>query len=173
MKRSLRNLTKVKEDDYISIYKYTDVETNELLGDGTTLIFIEMKKFCKSLKECRSEKERWICSLKSMGEQLEMPQELSGTILQTMYDKAALAAMPLEKRINYISKTMSRNDELNSRAEMIEDALQEGYAKGRDEGLAEGRADAAKRMVASGMTKEQVAAILQLSANELDTLFGS
>ena len=101
----------------------------------------------------------------------------------------------------YISKTMSRNDELNSRAEMIEDALQEGYAKGRDEGLAEGvikgreegreegraegraegreegreegRADAAKRMVASGMTKEQVAAILQLSANELDTLFGS
>ena len=76
---------------------------------------------------------------------------------------------------------MSRNDELNSRAEMIEDALQEGYAKGRDEGLAEGvikgreegRADAAKRMVASGMTKEQVAAILQLSANELDTLFRS
>lgn len=168
------NLTKVKEDDYISIYKYTDIETNELLGDGTTLIFIEMKKFCKSLKECRSEKERWICSLKSMGEQLEMPQELSGTILQTMYDKAALAAMPLEKRINYISKTMSRNDELNSRAEMIEDALQEGYAKGLDEGLAEGvikgRADAAKRMVASGMTKEQVAAILQLSIKEINTL---
>ena len=56
---------------------------------------------------------------------------------------------------------------------MIEDALQKGYAKGRDDGLAEGRADAAKRMVASGMTKEQVVAILQLSANELDTLFGS
>ena len=100
-----------------------------------------------------------------------------------------------------MGKTMSRNDELNSRAEMIEEALQEGYAKGLDEGLAEGvikgreegraegrkegreegraegreegRADAAKRMVASGMTKEQVAAILQLSANELDTLFGS
>ena len=69
---------------------------------------------------------------------------------------------------------MSRNDELNSRAEMIEDALQEGYAKGRDEGLAEGvikgRADAAKRMVASGMTKEQVAAILELSTKEINTL---
>ena len=77
---------------------------------------------------------------------------------------------------------MSRNDELNSRAEMIEDALQEGYAKGLDEGLAEGvikgreegrvegRADAAKRMVASGMTKEQVAAILELSTKEINTL---
>ena len=93
---------------------------------------------------------------------------------------------------------MSRNDELNSRAEMIEEALQEGYAKGRDEGLAEGvikgreegraegraegreegraegreegRADAAKRMVASGMTKEQVAAILELSTKEINML---
>ena len=72
---------------------------------------------------------------------------------------------------------MSRNDELNSRAEMIEDALQEGYVKGRDEGLAEGvikgRADAAKRMVASGMTKEQVAAILQLSTKEIDIVLAS
>ena len=118
-----------------------------------------------------------MCSLKSMGDQLEMPEELAGTILETAYEKAALAAMPPELRTIYISKAMSRNDELNSRAEMIEDALKEGYAKGRDAGLAEGRkegrADAAKRMVASGMTKEQVAAILQLSANEMDTLFGS
>ena len=77
---------------------------------------------------------------------------------------------------------------------MIEDALNEGYAKGRDEGLAEGvikgreegraegreegreegwyggTANAAKRMLTSGMQKEQVAAILQLSTTELDTL---
>ena len=113
-------------------------ETNELLEEGTTLIFIELKKFSKSLKECGTEKDRWICSLKSMGEQLEMPKELSGTIFQTLYDKAALVAMSPEQRTIYISKTMSRNDELNSRAEMIEDALQEGYAKGLNEGLAEG-----------------------------------
>ena len=79
-----------------------------------------------------------MCSLKSMGDQLEMPEELAGTILETAYEKAALAAMPPELRTIYISKAMSRNDELNSRAEMIEDALKEGYAKGRDEGLAEG-----------------------------------
>ena len=99
-----------------------------------------------------------------------MPKELSGTILQTLYDKAALAAMSPEKRTIYISKTMSRNDELNSRAEMIEEALQEGYAKGRDEGLAEGRADAAQKMLASGMSREQVATILQMTTKEFETL---
>ena len=116
-----------------------------------------------------------------MGEQLEMPKELSGTIFQTLYDKAALAAMSPEQRTIYISKTMSRNDELNSRAEMIEDALQEGYAKGLNEGLAEGMmkgreegkhigtVDAARKMLASGMSLEQVADILQMTATELET----
>ena len=69
---------------------------------------------------------------------------------------------------------MSRNDELNSRAEMIEDALQEGYAKGLDEGLAKGKhkgtSDAARKMVDSGMSKEQVAEILQMTENELEAL---
>ena len=36
-----------------------------------------------------------------------------------------------------------------------------------------GRADAAKRMVASGMTKEQVAAILELSTKEIDRVLAS
>ena len=69
---------------------------------------------------------------------------------------------------------------------MIEDALQEGYAKGLNEGLAkgmmkgreegkaegrsEGRADAAQKMLASGMSREQVADILQMTATELETL---
>ena len=48
---------------------------------------------------------------------------------------------------------MSRNDELNSRAEMIEDALQEGYVKGRDEGLAEG--------IIKGKEEGKATAILQ------------
>ena len=106
-----------------------------------------------------------------MGDQLEMPKELAGTIFEILYNKAALAAMSPEQRTIYISKTMSRNDQLNSRAEMIEDALQEGYAKGLDEGLAEGRADAARKMIESGMLqKEQVAKILKMTATELEAL---
>ena len=75
----------------------------------------------------------------------------------------------------YISKTMSRNDELNSRAEMIEDALQEGYAKGRDEGLAEGvikgreegREETVTRLLAAGFDEEAIAKALGVSIEEL------
>ena len=66
-----------------------------------------------------------------------------------------------EKRTYYISKTMSRNDELNSRAEMIEDALQEGYAKGRDEGLAEGIIKGKEEGREEGREEGKATAILQ------------
>ena len=42
--------------------------------------------------------------------------------------------------------------------------------KGREEGKEEGTADAARKMIASGMLQEQVAAILQLSNSELNAL---
>ena len=49
--------------------------------------------------------------------------------------------------------------------------IQAGIEQGREEGRSEGTSDAARKMLASGMKKEQVAAILQLSTNELDALF--
>ena len=50
---------------------------------------------------------------------------------------------------------------------------EEGREKGREEGRTEVRSDAARKMLASGIPKEQVAAILQLSTNELDALLAS
>ena len=48
--------------------------------------------------------------------------------------------------------------------------IQAGIEKGREEGKEEGTAEAARKMIASGMLQDQVAAILQLSNNELDAL---
>ncbi|MBE6239264.1 MAG: hypothetical protein E7113_04325 [Bacteroidales bacterium] len=60
---------------------------------------------------------------------------ISDPLLKEVYDKGEIAALPEYLRITYINYIMSRNDELNSRAEMIEDAL----AKGREEGIVIGR----------------------------------
>ena len=55
----------------------------------------------------------------------------------------------------------------------IQAGIEKGREEGREEGRTEGRSDAARKMLASGMQKEQVAAILQLSASELDELLAS
>ena len=45
-----------------------------------------------------------------------------------------------------------------------------GVEAGVEKGREEGTADAARKMIESGMLKEQVAAVLQLSTNELEAL---
>ena len=51
--------------------------------------------------------------------------------------------MPKDLKLRYTNYIMSRNDELNSRAEMLEDARAEAYAKGvalgREDGFEVGR----------------------------------
>ena len=51
--------------------------------------------------------------------------------------------------------------------------LQHSYDMGVEAGVEKGREDAIKKMLASGMSREQVGAILQLPTNELDALIAS
>ena len=160
MKKTPVDLVKIKQDEYISYYRYTDIETREELGDGTTLVFIEMNKFQKNLQECNEMKERWLCSIKHMNSHLRIPDGIAGTELEVLYSKGEIAALPKTKKLNYISYIMSRNDELNSRAEQISDA--------RAEGKAEGIALSIKKMFKAGIRAAEIADILDVSLNDID-----
>ena len=160
MKRTPDDLIKIKQDEYLSFYRYIDIETKEELGDGTTLVFIEMNKFQKQFQECHKKKERWLCSMKNMKGQLEVPEGVTGTELETLYSKGEIAALPQNKKLNYITYIMSRNDELNSRAEQLADARQEGRA--------EGRAETIRKMLAAGLPADAIAAALDITVEECE-----
>lgn len=162
MKRTPKDLIKIKQDEYLSFYRYIDIETKEELGDGTTLVFIEMNKFQKQFQECHEKKERWLCSMKNMRGQLEIPEGITGTELETLYSKGEIAALPKSKKLNYISYIMSRNDELNSRAEQIADAREEGRVEGREEII--------RCMVASGMAAEEIARIVKMDVKDVENV---
>ena len=59
---------------------------------------------------------------------------------------------------------MSRNDELNSRAEQISDARAEGKAEGRAEGIAL----SIKRMFMAGFKADEIADVLGVGLDEID-----
>lgn len=182
MKKAPAGMEKVKEDEYMSFYRYTDMETGEELGDGTTLVFIEMKKFRKSMAECSTDRERILCTLKNMHSQLEVPAGVSDPLLKEIYLKSEIAAMPKDLKLIYTNYIMSRNDELNSRAEMLEDARAEAYAKGvalgredgfevgREEGRAEGRDETIREMLAAGISMEVISSALGLSTEQIQHL---
>ena len=90
--------------------------------------------------------------------------------------------MPKDLKLIYTNYIMSRNDELNSRAEMLEDARAEAYAKGvalgredgfevgREEGRAEGRAETIREMLVAGISMEVISSALGLSTEQIQHL---
>ena len=135
------------------------------------------------MEECSTLREMILCTMKSMGTQLENPEEITlDPLLTKFYHLAELAALPPEVRINYISAVMDRNDILNSMAEQIEDARQEGREEGRAEGRAEGREEGraegreegernlARELLKSGVSAERLAEAMKLSVEEVERL---
>lgn len=50
----------MRRNKYIATYRYRDVETGSELGDGTTLVFVDLERFTKPVEECLSDEELWI-----------------------------------------------------------------------------------------------------------------
>lgn len=195
MRKKASSLQKVKEDEYLSIYRYRDLESGEELGDGTTLVFVEMKKFDKRQRDCKTDRDRMLCTIKNMSRHLDMPDSFSEyPLLKRIYRSAEIAALPSAVRISYISHIMNRNDMLNSIAEQLEDARaearaeareiglaegrEEGRAEGREEGLAEGREEGhaeervknARNLRDLGVDLELIATATGLSVDEIQNL---
>ena len=140
---SEKEVTRINQ--YISIYRYTDIETKEELGDGTNLIFIDLHSFCKRPHQCTNMQDWWMYSLKNMFNLTECPSEVLGTEVEDLFTQSELARMTLEQRLKIEESIMTENDIRNSIAEQLEEgrakALAEGKAEGRAEGLEIGRVE--------------------------------
>lgn len=140
---SEKEVTRINQ--YISIYRYTDIETKEELGDGTNLIFIDLHSFCKRPHQCTNMQDWWMYSLKNMFNLTECPSQVLGTEVEDLFTQSELARMTLEQRLKIEESIMTENDIRNSIAEQLEEgrarALAEGKAQGRAEGLEIGRVE--------------------------------
>lgn len=173
-------------NEHIATYRYRDIENGIELGDGTTLVFIDLKGFRKTIDDCHSREELWIYSIKNMAKQNECPAKVAGTEVEPLYDMAELAKMTHEERIAYQMSMIHRNDYLNSLQEAVEDAtkegreigfkkgLEEGIEQGREEGRMEGRMEglkqAMKQMAESGISVQDIATIMKMTEKEINKI---
>lgn len=177
-----------RRNEYVATYRYRDVETGNELNDGTSLVFIDLARFNKSLDACENIEDMWLYSIKNMSSQSSCPESMAGTEIEELFRQAELAKMTKEQRISLEVSIMSRNDILNSLRETIESAKEEaialgkaeglaiGHAEGKSEGRAEGRAEGelikakeiAAKLLATGLSKSEVAEIVGLDESELD-----
>ena len=87
-------------NEYIATYRYRDVETGNELGDGTTLVFIDLERFDKTLESCTEIEDLWLYSIKNMAWQNNCPEIVEGTEVEALFilaDGSVVLSPGLEK----------------------------------------------------------------------------
>ena len=153
---------------YTSNYSFRESHSGQEEEETISIIFVELYRFGKaSYGECGTDEERWCWTLKNMwrmsrtgGGVLMLPE------LEHLLESGMIAGFSKEKRAKYDADMITERDMYN----IIETARQEGETKGREAGFAEGKAEVARNMLASGMPEEQVMAMTGLTAGQLAAL---
>lgn len=132
---------------------------------------MELYRFVKGFTECTDEAEQWLWALKNMGQTVELPEALESPELRALFGAGEIAAFGRDKREQYDTDMITERDYENILRYAREQGLEQGEAKGLREGEAKGSYEASMRiagkLLASGMSREEVSALTGLSSGQL------
>ena len=145
----------------------TDVALREKGSDGVfsdklRFIYLSLPFFNKKEAECESNIEEWIYVLKHMEVLERMPFTAQRKIFKVLAELADMRCLTQEEQDKY--------DESRKVVDDYYSGLYGSYITGRDEGEAKANIETAKRLLAMGLTPEQVAEGTQLSMEEVKKL---
>lgn len=154
-------------DRYVSEYTFREKEAHDLLDETIVIIFAELVRFDKAESECMTDMDRMLFILKNMGRLDRQPELLRREIYTKIFEACEIARFNEDKLIQF-NKDMyderRRNGEL---AAAIEEGMEKGLEKGLEKGREEGIAEAVRKMLAAGLSMEQVCGIMGMTADEI------
>ena len=139
-------------------YRLREDETGEIMNSKLEFLYLEVGAFRKEISGSSPSTDKWMYVLKNLSRLEERPQALRERVFERLFEAAKIAAYTKEERNQYENDMMTENDYRNT----ID------YA--RDEGMAEGKAEVARKMLAAGMPAEQITEFTGLTAEQLAAL---
>ena len=139
-------------------YRLREDETGEIMNSKLEFLYLEVGAFRKEISGSSPATDKWMYALKNLSRLEERPQALRERVFERLFEAAKIAAYTKEERNQYENDMMTENDYRNT----ID------YA--RDEGMAEGKAEVARKMLAAGMPAEQITEFTGLTAEQLAAL---
>ena len=122
-----------------------DVDTKELFYDKLTLVYIELERFTKELKDVETFLEQWIYLIKHLHELKGSPQELNIEVIEKILEIAKTAKMNkyevmiyvknlhdmgvVQSQFNKMSKTIAALQSSNTALQSNNAALQNENAE--------------------------------------------
>lgn len=152
--------------DVKSVYRFYEESSHSLLTDRVTFIFLDLSKFNKGIEELDGNvlEGMYFC-FKNMAVLERRPEVLGHEVFTKIFAVTELLKMDQYTRDKVLNKMTTERDLRNQMAYAREEAIAEGLAEGREKGLAEGLAEGqrikareiAEKLMAAGMSKEEVA----------------
>ena len=148
----------------------SDKETHRMLTDKVRMIYLQLPCFTKTEEECTTLFDCFIYTLKNMEILDRMPFMAKNAVFKKLAEIADVNTLTQEEHEKYDSSIKVLRDNIA----VYQGAIQKGREKGLEEGMQKGRQEgiqeAASMMLASGMSAEQVAAVLKMDIQELEGL---
>ena len=145
-------------------YDLRERETRELMTDRIQYIFLELPNCRRALTPEASILDNFRYALHNMERLPEKPLGFDSELLQLLFDSAEIANFTPQERTKYDLDMRTERDFKNQLFYAREEGKKEGREEGRKEGREEGREEALKdiseRLLAKGMTLEEVQSIL-------------
>ena len=141
------------------VFCFREKEAHDLLDETIVIIFAELVRFDKAENECTTDVDRMLFILKNMGRLDRQPELLRREIYTKIFEACEIARFNEDKLIQF-NKDMY--DERRRNGELAA-AIEEGMEKG----IEKGRIDAMRRMLAAGISAEQVCAIMEVTPGEI------
>ena len=152
------------------------------VNHSAKLRFVELNRFDRELKDCRSVTEQWLYSLKRVGTLDRIPDELKSEMFERLFRACEIARFDKEQKLKYESDMITERDEKNIINTAIRLGKDQWFAEGKTEGLAEGEARgmtkgrAEERIAIAGTLKQQgipaatIAAATGMTEDEIESL---
>ena len=159
-----------------------DTVTHKVFYDKLEFIYVEIAKFNKTLEELETLYDKWLYALKNLYKLTQRPKELCDKVFDRLFEEAEIAKFTPQEVREYEASKKAYRDIKNSidtaknqgkeegLAEGIEIGKKEVRKEGRKEGRIEANTETAQRLLAMGLSAEQVAEATQLPLDIIEKL---
>ena len=158
-----------------------DTATHKVFYDKLEYIYVEISKFNKPLEELDTIYEKWLYALKNLYKLTQRPKELCDKVFDRLFEEAEIAKFTPQEMREYETSKMAYRDIKNSvdtakregKQEGLAEGIEIGMEKGRAEGKHEANTETAQRLLAMGLSAEQVSKATQLPLEIIKNLSNS
>ena len=170
-----------------------DTATHKVFYDKLEYIYVEISKFNKSLEQLDTLYEKWLYALKNLYKLTQRPKELCDKVFDRLFEEAEIAKFTPQEMREYETSKMAYRDIKNSvdtakregkqeglaegieigREKGMKEGMEKGMEKGRAEGKHEANTETAQRLLAMGLSAEQVSKATQLPLEIIKNLSNS